>query len=129
MYEGEKGGLVFVACDRFGGTDLLVKEFEKGLVITPGKIETRILCACSGKSFEIGKQIGASIHAPICFSSFLSEDKNPKTMTLFLENCAKTCHKNELVFVSLLLRQMRYVRKHIQETMAGYYVGRSYGIR
>jgi len=50
-------------------------------------------------------------------------------MTLFLENCAKTCYKNELVFVSLLVRQMRYVRKHIQETMAGYYVGRSYGIR
>lgn len=121
-------GLVFVSSERFLGSEMLAREFQKGLELSHKKFEARILCAHTGKSYEVAKEIGDSIKIPLTPSVFLESNKHPETTLVFVENYASACKNGELVFVVVNRNQFQYVRKHIRE-MAGYFVGSFYTVK
>ena len=121
-------GLVFVSLDRFKGPDALAKEFDKGLEMFPQKPKTCVLCAHSGRSYEVAKAISNRMHTDLLPSSFLESNRDPETALIFVEKFSASCNDGELVFVVVNRNQLNYVRKHIRE-MAGYMVGNLYAVR
>ena len=122
-----ESGLIFISADRYRGVGVVFNEFKKGFSEIP--TEKRILCAHSGRSFQIGQEVSSVIKAKITKSLFLESDHQDSEATmLFVENYIASCKNGEAVIVVVDRKKFNYIRKHLR-VLAGYFVGDFYTLK